>query len=349
MPGNFAEFGPESSGPGLAISKQSEWALQSQQALQAAAHSRYFNAHAGQLEQSAAQDAMLAAAAPGAFAEDSTPGQPVSRATPYYKLAQIAGNFGMVKKAEELVKTGRELDFKTQEIATSAANQALHVVQARKAQHEQNVEKAGELLSIPTQDVYDNWRMTRSAQGDDVSDLPSDLATAKRMVQPLYLGSVKAVDAAKAAEQKIKDKAEMDKWNAQARAAGAAAGTSAARAKLLGLYADDITANGGDTSKGARDARESRTEANKQAAAAKAEAARLKNMATFTAAPVNPLDRKIGKTYRSPDGTVLSTYLGVDPKTKLPKWGPAIKAMSEVQKARVQGVLNEPDLPDLGE
>jgi hypothetical protein len=112
---------------------------------------------------------------------------------------------------------------------------------------------------------------------------------------------------------------------------------------VLGLVADDIEKHGGDTSKGARDARENRSEANKQAAADKAEATRLKNLALYGQAPPNPAERKVGQLYSSPDGRVLKQYLGLDPKTKEPKWSKSVPPpMSADQRQKAMSVVNEP-------
>lgn len=288
------------------------------------AHARLFEAEAAAKEEEAAatkrMSELMRGMPPGASREAGP--TPEEIAQHMIQVGGVAMRSGMLKPGIELATKGTTI---LQHIAAADASQASVALRQARATQAVLDQVGGLAASATDQQSYDQARQAfvndpqlaqmAAKRGIDLSKLPQDYYSAKPILDSLVTSTQKAKDVLAAKEKKRVDDAEITKDLAQAGSAGAAATALRARADVLRLREADIKKNGGDTSNGARAAREERVDANAQARAARekkaaADAAYRASLDAKRFPPPTPEQIKdpsklrVGETYSTPKGAL---------------------------------------------
>ena len=232
---------------------------------------------------------------------------------------------GHLKAGTAAIKEGADLVTRISNAEYATVRGQWRQSEIKAKQLEQRGGQANWAMKSP--ENYNSYRLWLIDQGDPFAEqLPDDFAYGKEILAPVVAAATKTVDQMRIDARKLVDDSLIKKNNAQAGAAGAAAGASKARTKQITEQADRLNKYGGNNSAEQRDMRKAVTEARRATTASKgtADAARQAaldslNEARYKDAPLAPTlgngqpDKsklEPGKIYRTPRGP--RRYMGDD-------------------------------------
>ena len=228
-----------------------------------AAHARYYNAAAGEKEEEARADRLLAGAA-GTPGVAGSPDESLS--DPLARLAKIALSAGFIKKGADLQTKASQIRLREQQIGTSAAREELALLTG---QREELAQIASVAASVTDQSSWDRVRMTLAGEGAAPGSMPERYEDAKPLLDQMVTQGMRASETLLARERAVTAAARNKTLAAQAKAAGASADAARARLRLTNQTYNLRRANGGDTSTSMKELREARTAALKDATRAR--------------------------------------------------------------------------------
>lgn len=280
------------------------------------AHARLYGAQAGEKEMDLrAQEAMAKATASGEFGGDSA-----SMADPLFKMAGFAWKNGYMNKGVELATKAGTILQSEYAAKNSQANAQLRQFQLQRQKIEQNASLAA---SVTDQASYDRAKMALSAQGQDVSDMPLDYASAAPMLRQIAESGMKALDILKSREDAIKDKSLLERRSAQNRVSDARIKELDATVKLRKLQADRIEKELGPDAPLTEEVKRALIESRRSAS-------EFRETKIYEPLPKDPKNVMIGKKYKGAGGRYLEA-VGRDAE--------GLPLFTEVSKAKVRASI----------
>ena len=222
-------------------------------------------------------------------------------------VGEMALKSGLIKPAEKAFETGFGMKLKKQQIATSAANEKLHGLDARRKQLQEAGSIAQFMAQSPAQ--YAQGRAFLAAQGHDIADLPEDFDAAVPQLRAAAAASIAADKQIELERKRIEDADQAETRRVQRDLDRRRADFTDIRAKVKKKEYEDSLKNNGPGSSSSDRRREEMNTASKE----RREAAVRKE---FPPLPLDPakVSYERGKNgYMLPDGRLVYT-VGKDAK-----------------------------------